>query len=84
MLYCTVLYMIQGQYSGDLATTFVTPPRRDTGLQLDPVVLPGATSITARWRGFEKLSCIRQYQVGTKTPFYRISFFRRMSDAILV
>ena len=55
--------VIDTHYSNDVTGTFITPPLRDIALLLDPIVLPGARSITAKWRGFEKLSCIRQYQV---------------------
>ena len=59
----SIVTVIQGVYSEDLTATFITPPLRDTALQLDPIVLPGASSITAQWRGFERLSCINKYQV---------------------
>ena len=59
----SIVTVIQGVYSRDASTTFITPPLRDSGLQLDPIVLPGSSSITAQWRGFERLSCINKYQV---------------------
>ena len=59
----SIVTVIQGVYSRDASATFITPPLRDSGLTLDPIVLPGSSSITAQWRGFERLSCINKYQV---------------------
>ena len=66
----SIVTVIQGVYSRDASMTFITPPLRDSGLQLDPIVLPGASSITAQWRGFERLSCISKYQVSSPSGLH--------------
>ena len=50
-------------YSQERRDTFLTPPDRTTALALDPIILPTVAGITARWRGFQRLACIREYQI---------------------
>lgn len=58
-----VTAVLQSQYSQERRDTFLTPPARDTALGLDPIILPTVNGITARWRGFQRLSCIRDYRI---------------------
>ena len=58
-----VTAVIQSQYSRETLQTFLTPPDSQVALSLDPIVLPAVTGITARWRGFQRLSCIRDYRI---------------------
>ena len=62
----SVTAVLQSQYSQDALLTFLTPPDMNIALDLDPIVLPDHDSISVKWRGWEKLSCIRQYQVVKK------------------
>ena len=58
-----VTAVLQSQYSRESLCTFLTPPDPQVALSLDPIVLPSVSGITARWRGFQRLACIRDYRI---------------------
>ena len=58
-----VTAVIKAQYSQQTLQTFLTPPDSEVALSLDPIILPSVSGITARWRGFQRLSCIRDYRI---------------------
>ena len=59
----SVTSVLQSEYSQDAVVTFITPPDKNIAGDLEPVLAPEHDRVSVRWRGWEKLSCIRQYQV---------------------
>ena len=55
--------VIGDEYSEENILTFSTLPDIKSAENLDPIIKPEINSVLARWRGFEKLSCISEYLV---------------------
>ena len=55
---------VLGQMYGKIAWALVsTIPGFDAADQLDPILHPSENSLTATWKAFEKLSCVKKYSV---------------------
>jgi len=63
--YKATIYSALGEeYSEEmLEGTFSTLPRRDTGDLLETKTEPGLNSVSVTWPAWEKMSCIKDYQV---------------------
>ena len=51
------------EYSDDTVATIITHPRIDAAASLEPQVSPTTHGLTVRWKGYEKLPCIKTYEV---------------------
>ena len=47
----------------EAAVDFATPPAASSADKLDPEVTPDTNSMSTRWSGFDKLSCVTKYSV---------------------
>lgn len=51
------------EYSEGRAALFYTLPSYSAAEKLEPVLITTTDSVTAQWKGFEKLSCVKKYSV---------------------
>jgi hypothetical protein len=58
-----VVAVIGDKYSDETLETFITHPGVNAAEKLKPIIIPTSQGITAKWKGFEKLSCINNYVV---------------------
>jgi hypothetical protein len=58
-----VAAVIGEEYSEETLETFITHPDRNAAEKLEPILIPSTQGITAKWKAFEKLSCITNYAV---------------------
>lgn len=55
--------IIGDEYSEESIVTFSTQPEQNAVERLQPIITASENSIIAKWKGFEKLSCISEYMV---------------------
>lgn len=55
--------VIGDEYSDEAVLSFTTAPEINAAQRLEPLAVPSPNSVIAKWKGFEKLSCISKYIV---------------------
>jgi len=59
----TVVPQLGDQDGDEIIDTFMTYPSEDEAEKLEPIIVPSTESVSVKWRGSEKLSCIPRYNV---------------------